>query len=1190
VILVQALTAIQIFLAIEMEICSGMMVKRFTLLTIVFLWTAQVYAITIGAGPVLQNSLGDSMDKASNVWYQEFQDWSKDDVRALDTNNDQYKWNDANDTARDAVAFYSHDDGTNVYFRFDFFDLGFGVENSDLDVYVAIDCASGGNDWLPDFTDTKTDHPWEICVGVYNGSAASVYHTDWNNYASTQFVGSYWRSDLDAVEFGILRNALTGAGWDGSSPIHLQPFTVRDGTDYGSGEINADASDIVDHFGTLTRGTATSNGWYTGGITSTATTGRAKYAAVAHANQSVAPKGGTQGHIFTDRGDIGKYPGFIRMLDSAEMLNVPVNLHISGTLLISLQWARQDPTDANYPDRDGPTFIDRCRTFVTTGPGSLIGGVLAEHIMPYFEGDVNRKSIEQNSELLESMFGLTETDMKVMHTPERVIRSDTNSPYVSSDGPLDGKTFEEIESSGFDATYLDEVTHLHWWFYPNETNNVGWDTNNWGRWAGGQGNDEETYHHKVHKINGVYCFMINDREDQSKFGNDDSGMALDTRYTLLQKALHSDSSQLTLVFDDWEAFAGNSFASSIPNNNADQWHNTLRWAANHSWIELVNLEEVLRWATNDASWVVDHGYVYDKSMQTYEWLKRATEHDYDHWYYGWTNGSDLMEESFYGRTPLVHDAWTPGGMKQYGDMNATNTLIRDSWDTIQAITATNLRVLSEWAYSAMIYETAWHDEEAPSWWTSGSWADSYQSRNYQVTFDRLETGSYEDDLPADYTAGWATRLHGHVRDMGVMKEASDWVADIKSGAQGPTPSVYAKDIDDDTLDEYILCNDQVFACFERWGARLVKAFVYDASFNGGDARSVIGVPVANPAEESENEGADNNRCSAFKDRYSTTQTNLYVDLDYAYPTAPVSGSNFWIFVSQDTNVHKKISIAHGRPLISAEYTLRNEAGTLYARHGLGPNQMDLMLYGHSNIVKHFDATYTGLENTQGGEAYLVLGRNVSLVPTNISGAGWEARELPLVEQFETYNTASNFTVHLAFERDTARDLDGDGLNNTNELALGTNHERTDTDNDGIPDGYEVTYSLDPTNALDAADDEDGDGVRNDHEYVANTAADNSNSFLHIESIVFEASGVRIRTTTAPERRFNILYSDSTNGFHDGLAWQYFSNTGNTVGTWTETGSAESVYTFIDDFGGNTTGSQPTNAIRVYRIGVSIPAE
>jgi hypothetical protein len=198
---------------------------------------------------------------------------------------------------------------------------------------------------------------------------------------------------------------------------------------------------------------------------------------IAHANQSVATKGGTQGHIFTDRSDVGKYPGFIRLIDSAEMLNVPMNLHISGTLLMSFQWATQNPVEAGYPNRDGPTFLNRVKKFVTPGqgPGSLIGGVLAEHIMPYFEGEVNRKSIAQNNELVQNLFGLGVNDMQVMHIPERVFHTNTNSPYVNPAGPIKGKPFEDIVASGFPATYLDEVTHLHWWFYPNETNNPGWD-------------------------------------------------------------------------------------------------------------------------------------------------------------------------------------------------------------------------------------------------------------------------------------------------------------------------------------------------------------------------------------------------------------------------------------------------------------------------------------------------------------------------------------------------------------------------------------------------------------------------------------------------------------------------------------------------------------------------------------------
>ena len=968
-------------------------------------------AITIGPGPWI------GTDKRGTAWYQELQDWTRDDIRALDTNGDTVNFLDGNDMSRDIVAFYSRIEGDTVFFRIDLFDLGYNVQNSGLNLYVAIDCALGGNDWLPDNVETKVSNPWDVCVALYDGGSAVVYN---RSYANTGWAwkGSYWRSDLDAVEFGISKFALTDMGWNGTSALQFHVFATKDGTEIGG-------SDIVDSIGLLNRNMGDGNGFLSGPVRSDSTTGRAKYAAIAHANQSVATKTGTQNHIFTARPDLNLYAGFIRTLDTAEILKVPMNLRISGTLLMSFKWAKQDPAAAGYPDRDGPTFLNRVKNFVTTGPGALVGGTLAEHIMPYFEGDVNQKSIDQNSYLLQELFGLTESDMKVMHVPERVIRSDTGNPTVKSDGPLDGKTFEDIENSGFAATYLDEVTHLHHWFYPGEQSNPGWDDYAWGRWSGGQGNDEEAYQHKVHKINGVLCFMINDREDQSKFGNDDGGMMRDTRYTLLQKALSPDSQQITVVFDDWEAFAGNSFASSTPNNNADQWHTTLRWAANHPWIEIVRLKDATTWAQADARWVIDHGYVYNKPSQTYEWLKHAAEGSYDTWYYG-----SGLEESFYHRVPRVINDWAPAGMKKYGDMNSTGTLIRDSWDVIQQIGTPALRMISEWSYSAMVYETAWHDENPPGWWPPADkpwlqWADAYQSRNYQATFNRADANSYADDAPMDWTSSWAVRLHGHVRDMGVMKEAADWVRDIKNGTQGAATWSYAKDIDDDKLDEYVLRNNKVFLCFERWGARLVKAFVYDPAYDGGDARMVVGVPICNPPQESENEESDNNRCSAFKDRYAGgLRDNRFVDMDFASPSAPAKGSNAWTFVSQDGKITKKITLLDGRDAAVADYALTADVGTLFSRHGLGPNQLDLMFHGQDNLVWVNGTGYRGLRNSQGGEAYVVAVRNAKLMDGKLDRAGWNNRELPLVEQFETYNTAATFSVALAFSEATAISLSG----------------------------------------------------------------------------------------------------------------------------------------------------------------------
>ena len=1076
-------------------------------------------AITIGAGPALSPT-----DKRGVTWYQEFQDWTAADVKALDQNNDQYKFNDTYDSSRDIIAVYAREEGANYYFRVDFFDLLIDAQVANVDVYVAIDCAAGGQEWFPDFTDTRTSNLYEICVKLYSHNFAAISDNNFVDVTAGNWLGSYWRADLDSVEFGIAKSLLQSKGWTPGTPINIQVFTCRDGTNTGqAGEIAG--SDIVDNTGVLTRivgGVYPDTGFLSGAVSTSSAVNRAKYAAIAHANQSIAARAGTQNHILRDNGTLT--PGFIRMIDSAEMFGAPLNMHLSGSLISSLLWARQNPAEntgvAAYPGRDGPTFLNRLKTFVQSGKGSIIGGVYSEHIMPYFEGDVNRSSIAAFNDLTQTFFGLTTNDMKVMHTPERVMHSNTNWFKADPSKPLKGQPFEDIKAGGYVATYLDEVTHLHWWFYPGETNNAGWDTNNWGRWAGGQGNDEEPYHHKIHKINGVLTFIINDREDQSKFGNDDGGMLNDTRYTLLQKALSADYAQLTVVFDDREAYAGNSFGQGA-NGNADQWHNTIRWAANHQWIDIVNLKDVVTWAQGDPNWVIDHGYVFNKSLETYEWLKKASEHTYDNWYFGHM-GNGVIESNVSATVPpTAPSGYTVPGTKAYGDMNTTNTLLRDSWDKVAGMPSGRLRTLAEWTYSSMIFETAWHDENVPSGWSGGNWFDAYKSRNYQVTFDRAETGSYEDYNSTDPTSGWALRLHGHVRKVGIHADAAAWVTGIKNGTIASTTIVEAKDVDDDLWNEYILRNNKVYLCFKRWGGRLLYAFVYDPAVQ--DAYQVIGVPAANPSEEHDGEGADNNRCSAFKDRYNSWfNDNRYVDLDYGAPTAPVLGVDSITFVSGESDggrITKTFSLPSGRDAVQAEYSLSGP-GTLYVRHGLGPNQLDLLKSGDANLTTNAAVLYYGVQNSQGGAVFAVNGINCSRSAGGLSNAGYQNRELPLVEQVEQYNTTSGsfayFSTWLAFSLASAQDVDGDGLSNTLEQSLGSDYENPDTDADGMSDGFEYAYFGSPT-AGDPNADLDGDGMKNVEEFLAGTAPNSVSS-------VFRITQIRRLTGTDTEVTWNSVAS------------------------------------------------------------------
>jgi thrombospondin type 3 repeat protein len=128
----------------------------------------------------------------------------------------------------------------------------------------------------------------------------------------------------------------------------------------------------------------------------------------------------------------------------------------------------------------------------------------------------------------------------------------------------------------------------------------------------------------------------------------------------------------------------------------------------------------------------------------------------------------------------------------------------------------------------------------------------------------------------------------------------------------------------------------------------------------------------------------------------------------------------------------------------------------------------------------------------------------------------------------------------------------------------------DADGDGIPNGWEQAYGLDPLNAADASADPDGDGFSNLQEYLAGTDPTNAASRFQITSIISQGNDVKITWSAVTNKSYVVQMASGftgsvTNGFSD-------------LGTITIPSSPAIATTNYVDLGGATNGPA-----RFYRV-------
>jgi YD repeat-containing protein len=139
------------------------------------------------------------------------------------------------------------------------------------------------------------------------------------------------------------------------------------------------------------------------------------------------------------------------------------------------------------------------------------------------------------------------------------------------------------------------------------------------------------------------------------------------------------------------------------------------------------------------------------------------------------------------------------------------------------------------------------------------------------------------------------------------------------------------------------------------------------------------------------------------------------------------------------------------------------------------------LYGRSGH-RYFEEDTVNFEQTQ----YVYLGQDLVFSRTSCTATtDTDADGIPTcVERRMGMNPND--------PADAALDTDSDGLTNLQEFQAGTNMELSDSDGDGMPDGWEVASGTDPL-VDDSAVDLDVDGLTNLQEYQRGTLANDSDT-------------------------------------------------------------------------------------------------
>lgn len=814
-------------------------------------------------------------------------DWGYDYCISLSGAKDQYQSVNYYLDSRDLIAFYFAYNTDWAFFRVDLLDLSYGAEaytggQDGLNIYVLIgwDGAPGYQQWVPDYILYQgkgiklVDYHWVLAIAIYDSSSYRVYDYNWNKVVENSGLQVAFNSQWDFVELAVPRSILSNYGW---SPDKQTWFRVVTSAGTSSGHLLADGMP-------RTEISVSDYAYWQGALFSTQKCPTVKLAIVHHGNQHIADNRALNNPLSRN-----SY-GFVLWVheDVSRLANrrIPVDIHISGTLLASYVWW-------------DPGFVSYIRDLVNKGIVNIIGGVWSEYIPAYFYSNFNEPSLRFAKDYYRYIFGV---DPLVAWVPERTWEDERTN-------------MSAVFSLYYRAILLDEIEHHHNWM-PNT-------------------NALKPHKYDTSKTEGrtLYVFFIHFETQQKLLSLHDGGLNYDLRLFYLSRALDPDQQQIIVYADDWEKAAGVAGWPVDPT----QYELAIRWIAQHPWIQVVSLNDVVYWLDN-GYWTPVQGYYcgYD----TYKFIKQWVQgypYDYRRAYDGWYWGTPY-EKSFawYGSGQTSPNYALPDTIMPFGDVfgytsfngSPNNTVIYRLFapgNLMDMAPKNELWWLALVTANAMLYETAWHDE--------GDW-----------------DGDGLHDCP-----GWGLNIWNHIRHVNVLLEAAKWLDNVRKGLVSGINYRY-DDFDWDGRKEVIVFSGKFFMWIDEKGGAIPFLVYYDAVSDMPQV--VVGAPYGYWTRW-DDAWYNSNHLALFVDDYFTATGKNYYDKVYVIEKIQANASNSIIieFSSPDLDnsgapdLRKIVYVVEQgeQVFISAEYSTERP-GKLYVALGVSVNAWRSLFDGDSYII------------------------------------------------------------------------------------------------------------------------------------------------------------------------------------------------------------------------------------------------